>query len=64
MRKTFPYATIKINLVRDVKKIGKANVEYKDLFYTCDVKYGLTTTMTSEKTLRKLLKSIKEILFI
>lgn len=63
--KTFPEMTIKINLIRSVKKIGKGSFEYKDKMYLVDIKYpfgrGISFGVKVGKTrLRKVFKRIEE----
>lgn len=63
--KTFPEMTIKIDLVREVKKLGKGSFEYKDKMYLVEIKYpfgrGIAFGVKAGKTrLRKVFKRIQE----
>jgi hypothetical protein len=63
--KTFPYATIKIALDREVKKLGRDSTSYKDLRYCVKIIYpGNAQTWFCDTTLKKLFKHIKEIMYI
>jgi len=63
--KTFPYATIKIELDREVKKLGRGSTSYKDLRYCVKIIYpGGSQTWFCDSTLKKLFKHIKEEMYI
>ena len=58
------YATIKIDLEREVEKIGKYSVAFKDRIYYVDIKIGNTTISFGAKTLKEAFKNIKEEMFL
>jgi hypothetical protein len=59
----FRYLTIKIDLIREVKKLSKKSREYKDKWYCVQIDNRNTIVSFCQPTLKEVFREIQEEIF-